>query len=152
MTETTRTIEVGGVKIDVDLRHAERHETMRVGDKVKLLVKEGKFESGGDNVYPGAIVGFEPFKDRPTIIVTYLKTEHSKTSVEYAYINSESEKYDIVLAVDDDLPMTKADIVDKLDATIFKAEAELQTARALKASFLRHFGRWFEDKDKEQTA
>lgn len=144
--EETKTIEVGGVKIDVDMRYAKRHDTLAVGSKVKLLKKAGSY--GEDKVYPAAVVGFEPFKGLPTIIVTYLEVEYGKSSVQFAYINANTgDKYDIVLSVDDDIPLTKADIVEKLDSEIVKHQAALDTAKQLKVQFIRHFGRWFETAD-----
>ncbi len=141
--EERKTIEIGGVKIDVDLRYARRHDTLCIGSKVKLLIKGSTYTES--KVVPGAVVGFEPFKDLPTIIVTYLDVQYDKTAVKFAYINEKSnEKFDLVLAVDDDLPLTKADIVEKLDSEIFKHETALKDAKRVKVQFLRHFGRWFE--------
>ena len=107
-TETT-IIEINGVKMEVDLRHAKIvHQNIRVGSRVKPPEKGGY---GGPTVFPGVVVGFEPFTDLPTIIVAYVKTGYSAPGLEFAYINAKcAEKWDMVPSMDDDLPVAKGDV------------------------------------------
>jgi len=135
-------IEVNGVKMEVDLRHAKViHQNLRVGSKVKILEK-GAYD--GPEVYPGVVVGFEPFTDLPTIIVGYIKNDWSNAGLHFAYVNSKSaDKWDMVPAVDDELPIAKGDVLDTFDRDIGKKEAELADMRAKRDFFLRHFERWF---------
>ena len=73
MTNENKTvIEVNGVKLEVDLRQAVRIDTLGVGDRVKVMVKI----YSDYKVYAGVVVGFEPFKELPTIIIAYLDTQY----------------------------------------------------------------------------
>lgn len=151
MTEEMRTFEIDGVKVDVDLRRAKRHETFTVGCKVKLLIKGTEYHE--PKVHQGVITGFEPFKDLPTIIVMYLSVEYGKSEVKFAFINKDTtKKYDIVLAVDDDMRLGKADMLEKLNNEIVKHEAAMKDAIQKRDMFIRHFNVWFEaGLDKKET-
>ena len=140
-TETT-VIEVNGVKMEVDLRHAKIiHTNIRVGSKVKVLAKGGY---GGPEVYPGVVVGFEPFTDLPTIIVAYVTSSYASVELKFAYINSKSaDKWDLVPAVDDELPLNKADVLACFDRDIAKRENEIADFQAKRDYFLRHFDKYF---------
>ena len=140
-TETT-IVEINGVKMEVDLRQARIvHENVRVGTKVKILEKGGY---GGPAVYAGVVVGFEGFRDLPTIIVAYVKTGYSSPGIEFAYINTKSaEKWDMVPSLDDDLPVQKADVLSHFDREIEKSHATIQDLSAKRDFFLRHFNRYF---------
>ena len=141
--ETERTIvEVNGVKMEVDLRHARIvHENIKVGSKVKLLAKS---DYSGPTVYAGVVVGFEPFESLPTIIVAYVKDGYNDSGLAFAHINAKSsDKYDLVPSLDDELPIKKADVLAQFDRKIDKARAELETVEAQRDYFLRHFNRYF---------
>lgn len=144
MTQETAQVEVNGVKLDVDLRYAKRVDTLRVGSKVKLLHKGDSYS--GTKVYPGAVVGFEPFRDLPTIIVCYLKHDYSSNSkLQFAYVNSDTnDKYDIVASIDEELPIQKADVLSQFDRDIEKARAEIKDLELKRQFFLDHFNQYFE--------
>lgn len=135
-------VEINGVKMEVDLRHAKIvHENIRVGSKVKLLEKSSY---GAPSVYPGVVVGFEPFTDLPTIIVCYVKTSYSDSGIHFAYVNAKStEKWDMVPSVDDELPVSKPDVLSFFDREADKKQAELREIEAKRDFFLRHFNRYF---------
>lgn len=142
MENGTTIIEVNGVKMEVDLRHAKIiHTNIRVGSKVKVLAKGGY---GGPEVYPGVVVGFEPFTDLPTIIVAYVKNSYSSAELLFAYVNSKSaDKWDLVPAVDDELPLNKADILTCFDRDIAKRQTEIADFEAKRDFFLRNFNTYF---------
>lgn len=142
-TETT-IVEINGVKLEVDLRHAKIvHENIKVGSKVKLLLKN---DYQGHEVCAGVVVGFEPFTDLPTIIVAYLKTGYSNAGLHFAYINAKSsDKFDMVPSVDDDLPVKKEDVLAQYDRNIETKRAELETLQAQRDYFLKHFNRYFSE-------
>ena len=142
MDENIRIVEVGGVKLEIDLRHANVIEKFRVGDGVKILVKKyaDNYES-----YPGAIIGFDNFKERPTIIVAYVEAGYSTAEVKMAYINKDTADTELVPACEGDfLQIEKSRIEDMLDQQILKAEQSAEDAKAKKAYFLKYFGRLFE--------
>ena len=81
------THEINGVKMQVDLRYATRIEELRVGDKVKVLTKG----YSGHTVHSGVIIGFEPFKELPTIVVCYVASSYSEVKLEFVHYNAKSE-------------------------------------------------------------
>ncbi len=140
-TENT-IVEINGVKMEVDLRHARIvHENIKVGSKVKLLVKN---DYSGPVVYAGVVVGFEPFNSLPTIIVAYVKDGYNDSGLNFAHVNAKSaDKYDLVPSLDDELPIKKEDVLAQFDRKIDKVRAELETAESQRDYFLRHFNRYF---------
>ncbi len=140
MSEKT-IVEINGVKMEVDLRHATIvHENLHVGSKVKVLAKS---DYSGPQVWPGVIVGFEPFPSLPTIIVAYMDTSYSG-GLKFAHINSKSaDKWELVPSVDDELPLAKGDVLSRFDLDIEKKQAELGELNAKRAFFLRHFNAYF---------
>ena len=63
------TVEINGVKFEVDMDTAKRIDTFKVGDNVLLLDK--RYNSS--EIYTGVILGFYNFKELPTIQVAYFK-------------------------------------------------------------------------------
>lgn len=144
-SEHIKTVEINGVKMEVDMRHAKRVDHLVVGSKVKVLSKKDSY--GGTVVFPGVVVGFEPFQNLPTIIVCYLKVSYGDMELKFAYINSETgDKWDIVASVDDELPVEKADVLSKVDREIEKKRAEIEDLELKRGYFLSHFNRYFEDR------
>jgi hypothetical protein len=142
MEETKRIIEVNGVKLEVDLRNAKRIDNFKVGDAVKVLIKDySDYKS-----YLGTIVGFDEFDKHPTIIVAYLKKDYSTASIEFAYFNSESKDMEMCAVNEWDIPYTKSDIIEKMDREINKKEEEVHELKTKKNYFLKAFGKYFEDK------
>ena len=115
----TTVIEINGVKMEVDLRHAKRIDEIRVGDRVKVLLKM----YDGYKVYPGVVVGFEAFEKLPTIIVAYIKADFVSASVEFLYFNSETKDKEIIKAIDDDqLELSHKDTMAHFDRERTKIE------------------------------
>lgn len=139
-TETT-IIEVNGVKMEVDLRHAKVvHQNIRVGTKVKVLAKT-TYDTA---VYPGVVVGFEPFKDLPTIIVAYIKHSYSTAELNFAYVNSKSnDKWDIVPSVDDELPIDRSEVIGAFERQISQKQNEIRDIEGKRDFFLKHFNEFF---------
>lgn len=143
MSNETTIVEINGVKMEVDLRHAKIvHENIKVGTKVKLLVKN---DYSGPSVHAGVVVGFEPFATLPTIIVAYISESFGDDGLKFAHVNAKSaDKYDIVPSIDDELPIKKDDVLAKFDRKIESKRAELETLEAQRDYFLRHFNRYFQ--------
>lgn len=134
-------IEVNGIKLEIDLRHAKKIEQYRVGDKIKVLKK--KYSDSYES-YFGVIAGFDSFKDRPTIIIAYIETAYNGVNLHFAYINSESKDIEIAPAHDFDLSYEKGEIVGKFDAEVEKKQLEIKDIERKKKYFLDMFGRHFE--------
>src|SRR5580765_2934578 len=142
MTTKTTIVEVNGIKMEIDLRQAKIvHQNIRVGTKVKLLKKS---DYGDPEVFPGVVVGFEPFTDLPTIIVAYVKHSYSSAELNFAYINTKSAKnFSLVPSMDDELPIDKAEVLTVFERDIAKKEAEIADIKAKRDYFLRNFNTYF---------
>ena len=138
--EEKRIIEVNGVKLEIDLRTAKVIDRFQIGDPVKVLTKT----YSGYASHLGMIVGFDEFKDHPTIIIAYVKAEYSSANIEFAYLNSESKDIEVCVVNEWDMPYTKGDITDKMDREIAKKEEELRELKEKKNYFLHMFGKYFE--------
>lgn len=146
MNENKTVIEVNGVKMEVDLRHARRIEEIKVGSRVKILEK-----TYGDSykVKHGVVIGFEPFKQLPTIIIATATVDYSEAKVEFLYYNAKTENTEVVIASDDDqAALDKNDFIKKCDQEIAKRQLEIQQIEDKKLYFLTKFGCYWEQAEK----
>ena len=152
MTDSNKqVIEVNGVKMEVDMRHAKRVDTFRVGDRVKILQKNGDYGSA-TKVFSGVIAGFEQFESLPTIIVAYVEVDYSGASVKTAYINADNDKYEIVADSDESLPIEKGAVLQKIDREIEKKHDEIRDLEIKREYFNRMFGKHFAIDDVKEGA
>lgn len=136
MSELTM-IEINGIKMEVDLRSAKKVESYKVGDNVKVLIKEY-----GDSYTscPGVIIGFDNFQNLPTITVCYLKPGYS-AEIKFASINPKSVDIEIVHMQDHEKLLDSATTTSQLDREILKKETEVLELKQKKAFFLDHYGK-----------
>ncbi|UOF82092.1 hypothetical protein [Caudoviricetes sp.] len=142
MENEKQIIEINGIKMEVDLRHAKRIDTFCVGDCVKVLVKE----YDAYKTYAGTIVGFDAFEKLPTIIVAYVKY----SGLEFVYINANSKaenQAEICMAHEDDIPLHKEDILNRMGNEIETSERKTLELKDKKARFLKLFGKYFSQDD-----
>ena len=140
--ENTKIIEINGIKMEIDLREAKVIEQYKVGDNLKILVKEGygdKFQS-----YIGTIIGFDEFETRPTIVIAYLKTSHNEASIEYVYYNKETKDVELCPLNNWDIPVTKSQVIDEFDKEIKTAKNKIREVETKKKLFTQLFGKYFE--------
>ena len=148
MSEKT-VIEINGIKMEIDLRNATRIDTLRVGDRVKVLVKNYSDYS----VYAGVIIGFECFKNLPTIIVAYMHATYSTAELKFLHFNAATKETEIIKAIDDDqLDFNKSDMVATFDRDITKKKAEIQDILDRKEYFLKNFRAYWEPVGKPELA
>lgn len=138
--EDKQIIEVNGIKMEVDMRHATRVDTFRVGSKVNVLIKESY---GDPSIKPGVVVGFEPFETLPTIIVAYLNITYNEAKLEFAYINAKNEKHEIVHTIDDFIPIKKADVLEYFNIEKQKLQESKNELERKENYFLKHFNKYF---------
>lgn len=138
-----KTVEISGIKLEIDELTTRTVESYRVGDKVKVLVK-----SYGDtyDIYPGAITGFAPFEVLPSIEVLYVKTGFTTDTDPFVMkaVNAKTEGLEIVPLNDLELLVDRDAIVRKFDHAIVAAEAKLDDMCAKRTYFVKHFARAFE--------
>jgi hypothetical protein len=134
-----RIVEINGIKIEVDLRTAKRVDQYKIGDKVKVLVKEySNYVS-----YPGIIAAFDEFHNLPTITVVYVKTDYNKAEIRYAYINSKTEDAEIAPCDDSWLPLKQSDMNASFENEILKKQQEIEDIKRKQWYFNQYFGRYF---------
>jgi hypothetical protein len=142
--EFKKIVEINGIKIEVDLRNAKVISNFKVGDKVKILIKEySSYYS-----YPGSIIGFDNFSMLPTIIVAYLKSEYLTADIKYVYINSETKDIEIVSANPHEISFSKEEIIKKFDCEILSFESKIKETNIKKELFVAQFGKYFNIEDK----
>lgn len=143
--QNTRIVEIGGVKVECDLRTAKQVETFKVGDPVKLLIKEyGETYS----IKYGVIVDFANFKDLPSIVVAYLDGWEN-TYIKFAHINEKSEDYQIAPCARDEISIDRFGIEREIDNKIKKLGSEIEELEETKRIFKKRFGEIFKGyKDK----
>ena len=147
-------IELNGVKLEVDLRHAKRIDTLRVGDKVKLLEKT-QYSDNSVKVHNGVIAGFEPFPSAPTIIVAYVEMGYKSAELKFAYLRAgdeDSKKFEIVPSIDDDMPLDQAFVTECFDVEITRRKQEIEDFERKKAYFLSNFKKYFPVADSQAEA
>jgi len=139
MDNQSKIIEINGVKFEVDLRTAKVISEYKVGDKIKVLTKE----YSGYASSPGVIVGFDNFAVLPTVIIAYVKRDHSGTPLVFAYLNSETKELEICPAGDDVLLFDQADVERRMNKDIEEAKVKLDDLIAKKQYFLDRFSEVF---------
>jgi hypothetical protein len=136
MTKDMQIIEVNGIKLEVDMRYARRIEELRIGSPVKVLDK-GQY--AGQKVYAGVVIGFEPFKDLPTILVAFVTDSWSSAEIKVISINSANKDYDIVACVDPDFMVDKAAILQRFDRQIAAKQREIEAIEEQRKYFETNF-------------
>jgi len=137
----TRIVEVNGVKLEIDLREARQVTSYKVGDKVRVLVKDYSSYAA----HTGMIVGFDDFKNRPTIIVAYLDSSRYENPLKFVYINSSSEDIELAPLVDSFIAVEKSDILDHFEAQILKTQEKVKELEQKKRYFLKYFDAYFNE-------
>lgn len=136
-----RIIEINGVKLEVDLSTAKRVDEFRVGDPVKVLIKEYNDQY---KVYSGVIVGFENFKNRPTITVAYLKVSYDTAEIEFLYYH-ENCNSEICHTSYQELPINRSAVLEKLNSEMDKKYEDIRQLKLKKQFFISNFGKYFSE-------
>lgn len=143
MAETDfQTVEINGIKLEIDMRTARKVENYKIGDRVKVLVKE----YSSYKPHPGVIVAFDMFEKQPTITVAYLDVDYSGAELKFAYINgnvSEDKDQPEIAPYNDDIHVNRADVIEKLNKEIFKKQTEIEDLERKKSYFLSNFNKYF---------
>lgn len=140
MEDMKRIVEVNGVKIEVDLRTAKVIENYKVGDPVKLLKKD---YSNNFKSHPAVIVGFDEFKNRPTIIVCFLNSGYNSTSIEFAYLNKDSADFEIAPMQDFERKVSFDTVARQYDKEIDNLTEAVNKKVKEKEWFVENYKRFF---------
>lgn len=132
-------IEVNGIKLEIDMRHAKKIETYRIGDNVKVLIKKySDYES-----FPGVIVGFDQFERHPTILVCYVDISYNNAEIKFIHINSATKDTEVIHMHEHEKQIDKKRAVDLLDKMVLKAETEFQEIKRKRQYFIDKFNQNF---------
>jgi hypothetical protein len=134
----TETVKVRDVAIEVMPQMARRTETLRVGSKVKVLIKEAYQKD--HKVHPGVVVGFEPFKELPTVVIAYADISWSDCNIRFLYLNENTKDAEVIAACDLDHGIDNG-AAEKWFARQIEAKTREAADLAAKREFFRsHFG------------
>lgn len=140
MESTTRIIEINGVKMEVDLRQAKVIENYKVGDSIKVLIKN----YSGYQSHIGTIIGFDEFITTPTIVIAYLDVNYSEAGIKIICYNSETKDIEICALNKWDMPFTKVEILDRFNKEKTKKQEEIKEIEKKERIFQELFGKYFE--------
>ncbi|MBU0959821.1 MAG: hypothetical protein KKB31_07780 [Nanoarchaeota archaeon] len=137
--ENMRVIEIGGVKLEVDMRTAKTVEKYRVGDGVKVLVKE---YSDKYATHPGVIVGFAAFKERPALEVLYVTNPYSGAEIKFLTLTADTKDTEITPLGDYEASFGQAEVLGQFDRKIQEQELAILDTKKRRAAFEKLFGRF----------
>lgn len=144
METEKRIIEINGIRMEVDLRDCKVVDQYKVGDNIKVLVKDySDYKS-----YVGTIIGFDNFETHPTVIIAYLATKYNEADIKYIYFNSDTKDVEITGLNDWDIPITKTEILKRFNSEVEKKEMEIKDIKNKKSLFETLFGKYFENRVK----
>lgn len=132
-------IEVNGIKLEIDLRHAKRIDEFKIGDNIKFLRKDySDYKS-----LPGVIVGFDNFEKLPTIVIAYIEDSFSEMNVKFAFYNAQSKDVEICHMGEHEKVLDRNKCEDYLNRKIMQKEEELNELKRRKEYFLAHYNQHF---------
>lgn len=143
-----RIIEIGGTKVEVDLRYAKTIDCYQIGDPIKVLVKE---YSETYVSYVGVIVSLDNFANRPALNILYIKNGYDN-GIKLATLTIDSKDIEICPLIDkDEILVLRREIVASLDDKIKSAKATLQKAEEDKRIFTERLAGFFKETVEEQS-
>ena len=135
-----RQIEINGIKVEVDLRTVKHITTYKIGDNVKLLMKDYQEYV----VKPGVIIDFVDFKDNPAIVVAYYSQDFSGTEIKFITITKDTKNIEIAPCLQHELELNKGRVLDKFDLAIADYQRKIDELAQKKEYFINNFGKFFE--------
>lgn len=140
MSDQKTVVEIGGVKLEVDLSDARIIHNLKVGDPVKVLLKN----YSGYSMYAGVIVDFVAFQKLPSIRVAYVETSYVDTKISFIVVNAESKDIEVVPTDASEPVIERGTVLDAFDRMIAKKRAEAADLDAQRAYFIKSFGKHFQ--------
>src|SRR3990167_3122947 len=141
MDENKRIVEVNGIKLEIDMRYAKTIDEYKIGDPVKVLIKE----YSSFTPYPGIIAGFDAFKERPTIIVAYLNLKYNAAEIKLTYITKDSADIEICPMSEVERKIDKTEALEAFEREMVKKRGELREMETKRDYFLAHFNKYFSE-------
>lgn len=137
-----RTVQIKDFKIEIDEADIPKRNAYRVGDPIRVLTKKYNNEY---NSYPGIIVGFEDFKELPTLRIAYVVSDYSSVEVKIIGYNAKTADVEVapINPVDNEIHLDRQRMIDIFDKKILLKEQEIVELRAQKEYFIKRFGLFF---------
>jgi hypothetical protein len=85
------------------------------------------------------VIGFEPFKDLPTIVVAYVEEDWLKYEIKVVAINSKQENFDLIAAVDPDFSIDREVIIKRFDRQVAAKRREIEAIEEQRRYFETNF-------------
>lgn len=142
MSEHIKIVEINGVKMEIDLRHATVVEKYKVGDNVKVLIKQ---YSSDYKTHPGVIIGFDDFKNLPTITVAYVDIGYNTCELKFIAINATTKDTEIAYCNPAELAIDKTMVLSHFDREITKKQMEVSDLEAKRNYMLKHMNKYFHE-------
>lgn len=140
-------VEINGVKFEVDLTQAKKVQEFRVGDSVKVLVKE---YSNSYSTKLGTVVGFDWFDSLPTVRIAYLDKDYSSCKIKFIDYNEKTVDVEISpLNNVNELSYSKQTVIEAFDMEVTKKRMELDDVMNQRDLFVRTFAKYFEEATSE---
>lgn len=136
---TIQNFAVGAITLAASRDGAVRAEILKVGDTVRVMNRGNDYTP--PKVHTGVIVGFEPFKDLPTIIVAYIEVDYNKAEMKMLYFNEKSSNFEVLAAAPgSNIEIDRTRVLDWFDSEEKKALAAVDEMRAKRRYFEKYFG------------
>lgn len=141
MSETTRIIEVNGVKVEVDLRNATVIENYKVGDSVKVLQKEYS-NSYKVNTAVVTDIFHRTLKDgteEGAIQLLVVEEGYQDVDLKFIVYGEKTEDFSIGHFNKYEKRIPTEQLVSKFDKMIEKKQDEIRVLEGKKAAYLEYF-------------
>jgi len=134
-------VEIKGVRIKSS---SQSDEALKVGDHVRILVKE----YSNYKAHNGIISHLDKFSELPTVTVCYIESDYSGTNIKFKSINNKTDDAEIVKTEEIDiegLGEIRASAEKNLEKSIEKKRKELEDEEYKLVWFRQYFGKCFGD-------
>ncbi len=141
-------VEIGGVKMEIDMRHARVIDNYKVGDCVKVLKKD----YSDYKAFAGVIIGFDDFKQLPTITVAYVDVSYNSAELKFAHINAQSKDIEIVHVNPAEMVIDRTSVLKHFEREIVKKQLEVTDLENKRDYMLANMHKYFHEYLAKETA
>lgn len=135
-----RIVEVNGIKLEIDEQTARTVDSYKIGDQVKVLIKE----YSAYKLHVGVIVGFANFEKLPCIEIMYVNpSSYDKDPLKFITIHAETEGTEIAPLNEAEVVLDKEDVLQRFEQGIRDAQNTLDDLTAKRDYFRARFASVF---------
>lgn len=131
----SQTLSMGAWEFQIPLR-SENTDPLKIGDRVQVKTKDNSY-SRNVSSYPGIIVGFLPFKSRPSVMIAYSRSDYSGSRVAFLEFNRDTTDYEVIRApVEWNPRVSREKFLKDVDAEITRLELQVADLREKRDYFV----------------